>query len=152
MAKTATKHNTPDLSTATMEELQAEILRLQTDLTAAKTVRVRASAVPKTDEEKAEAARKAAGKVSFETFNYASEHSDLGKLQLMGRNVHIYAFYKVIKFFSYDRLSRVLYDLCVEAGEIEGKTTEQIIQKVTSRTPKTKAEVVADASDAAEAE
>jgi hypothetical protein len=125
-----------DLATATPEELQAEIARLSGELTKAQSTRTRTAAVPKTEEEKAAAAKKAEGRVAFETFNYAPETSELGKLQRMGRPMHIYAFYKIIKYFSFDRLSRVLYDLCDEAATQEGLSVEHVIGKVTSRVAK----------------
>lgn len=129
-----TKHTEMD----EIAELRAKLAAKEKELEDLKTKKASAPRVARklTPEEQKAKDEKAAGRVSFETIEYAKSGSNLRKLQDMGRATHVYAFYKVIKHLSYDRLAKLLDGLITEVATSTGKTHAAVMEQVTSRTPK----------------
>lgn len=136
----------------TVEQIMAELEAAKAELNAMKEKEAKRKASRKPRPSKVDPAV-AEARVKFETIEYAPEGTALRALQEMGRAVHVYAFYKVIKHLSYDRLARLLFSLCEEVAGNDGRDVQDVIAEVTTRVPKAPkaTETEAPAEETAEA-
>lgn len=86
------------------------------------------------------AAEKSEAQVKHETIAYEAPETALGKLQMMGHEVHVYAAPKAFRMLPWDRASRLLFAMAEEIATEQGVPVDSVIEKITTRTERAKKE------------